>query len=341
MNLNWRKCSFLVSIMLSTIFVFVACEGSSENDHVAGISPSEVMIEVEGMPILWEEIYYDMASFLAGAENPNELFEGNPYGESMTYNEFALRRAKDNALTRRTVMTLFNEFDGEVADWEVDEDETYLRSLHMTANLQKLLVEQEDMLEQLPGLVYGENGERLPEGSVAEFAELESIIRVKYILIGTENRTEAEAFALATEVYEELQTLTGEGQFERFETLRMEVGSFSDSDSAEGYTFTSGMMEVAPFETARALNFDEISSPVQGEQGYYIVLRLPIVAEHNLYTQGESPIPLWEAVARGRIVERLDEIRQNLVYTETSVFGQIDFDRVLSAIEETRAEENE
>ena len=371
-----KKGICLVLALVLCLGLFAACGGNGdENGYangdngddrpaqadgmLAGIDAKTVVIEIDGMPVLWEEFFFDLQSvrqtleFQGFAGNWDDIFEDPPlYSGEMTYNEFAIRFATDQALERRAIRTFFTEELGETLDpglYEASREDIMLAQGLDEAGFHDLLTEHfltEDAFRFIDETMtmYGQALEaysaEASDESVAAVVESEGILRAKHILIMIEQDhdhhdhgpdevcevDDEEATAKALELYEELAALSGEEQLARFNEMMETYGEDPGMEmNPGGYTFVEGVMVPEFTEGTMELELYEISPPIRSQFGYHIILRLPVEREAEVMGIGSTV----EVMAAGMAFEqRITEIQEGLDYTitpllETMVPGEI------------------
>jgi len=356
-------CLFLALVLC--LGLFAACSGSDGGSSyiggnggddtpprsggmLAGIDAKELMIEMDGTPILWEEVFYDLQSvrrMLEGqspVEDWDDIFRDQTFfpGE-VTFNEFAVLFAIDAAIGRRAMEVLFTDKLGERLEdglyeevrqeimfgQNLDEDtfHLFLESYSLTEDVFRYFNESMAMHARAMEIIAGVEGERVSDESVAVFVETEEILRAKHILVSVldENRdplSEAEQAAANTRAYalfEELDTLSGDEQTARFEEMLAAYGEDPGMEAnPEGYTFAPGAMVVEFTEGTMALGLHEIGPPVRSNFGYHIIFRLPVERTAILAMPGSGqPAPIQLLAAGAELERRLEEIREDLHYT--------------------------
>jgi len=386
---NWKRAVGLLLVLLLLITPLVACGQRDVNEEeefieepidmgkdIAGIGAMEVVIEIDDMPVLWEELYYhlqstrNMLEHFAPVEDWNAVYEENFYGEPMTYNEFLLRYAIDRIMEGRAVEWLFHDL-----DLEIDEDlyferrdlhleiqdlteEEYLDLLwsdHLTEDAFITLFHTMLMHDEAMYALYGVDGETVPQEEIDAFAESNEILRAKHILLSTRGddgqdlpeEEQAEVTAQAEAFYQELQALTGEEQMERFDEILAEFGEDPGMlSNPGGYVFAPGVMVQEFFDGTLALDYGEISPPIRSAFGYHIILRLPVEGDQMLMRPGANPEPVQALVAIERMESILETVHAELMerYRTTPLFERIvpsEIFAIMDEAEEEAYEENE
>jgi len=350
---NLKRGLALLLVMLLSLTVFVACNndengnGGAVLDYAGVLAPDTVMIEVSGgTPVLWDEVYYDLQmmrhqlEMFGPIEDWDAPFEGDPSVADTTYREFIIQHAIDTALDRRAIESMFAAL-GETVEDSVFEEalEQYLAMFDvdeygfgeileenfLTLALLRELTEVTHMQTRIAEAFAG--GENLDPEEVAAFAEEEDILRAKHILLMTSgDEAEDEAvFAEAMALYEELQGLSGDELFARFDEMIVAYGEDPGMvSSPDGYTFMPGVMVEEFFDTTLATGINEVSAPVRSSFGYHIILRLPIDPSAEVMAGGGFAMTFGEMFSMERFEQAMEEARAGLDYTVMQSLEQLD-----------------
>lgn len=329
---------------------------ASPDGFLGGLDPKAVLATIEGVPVYWEEFYFELQS----ARQRIEFQEGGPimdwsatfttqtvYDETLSFDEFVMLSAMDGVLDRRAVEVLFAEL-GESLDEDFDEDireqfmehngmdeqvfEEFLRENFLTAAVFSAVNRDFVMRDMALGLLYGSFGEEASDEAVAEVIEEQGILRAKHILISTLDDERmplppmeaAAASELARALSQELETLEGEAQLARFEEMLEEYGEDPGMEmEPNGYIFMPGVMIEEFTEATQALEMYEISAPVLGMFGYHIILRLPVQREAVVMQPGGGEWQVQAMAAQLQMQQRMNEISSGLEQTTTPLFWMI------------------
>lgn len=385
MKTSWKQWTILVLCALLCTMAFAACtEGGGEEEilppeengeeietpeeppaepdpsfdpgeTVAGVGLREVVLEMEGvLPVRFEEFLYDLIVIadwlqshmsMQGTRDWDDVFEGTFEPEGRTFNEFALDFARDNAITRRAVESLFNEAGASLPPdafaearemyfrvWEVDAygfgERLWEHSL--TEEAFQYITETMLMYQELMAVLFGDDGEEVYEEEALALAEEWGVLRTAHILLMVDDGDDERAVrAQAEALYEELSALSGMAFFARFEELVAEVGEDPGMmQSPQGYTFFPGTMVPEFEETARDLEENEMGAPVRTQFGYHIILRLPIWVDEPVMGMGPAGtdrLSLRQLVIQELLEQALEERREELMesYRTTPVFNRI------------------
>ena len=331
------------------------------NDEVAGIKLQTVIIDIEDAPpVLWEEFFYDLwsaaATIMQFGEPPdwNAPFDFGSLDEPLTYSDLVLQLATEVAISRRAIGILYDEMPD--VHWEDNYEEmraVQLETQNWTeAQFAASLWEQHRITENafiyvntgmgrraaLLQAMYGEHGDETPDETVALYVSENNIVRAKHILFSTDTehggaRDSDTAGVRAAEVYEYLQTFSGDELFARFDELMQEHGEDPGMETNPGgYVFGAGVMMDAFFEGALAINEGTISEPILTDFGYHIILRLPVSPDDELMASPVGPGgPLRQRAALFDFDRYIETIAADLRFTFTAYVNQIDLGIVVTA----------
>ncbi|MCD8146431.1 MAG: peptidylprolyl isomerase [Clostridiales bacterium] len=336
-------------------------EDEIEDDGtLGGYDPKTVVMEVEGEPVYWEEMYYYLQNTRYTIENSygvtdwDDVFEGNIYGDDLSYNEFTLQHAVVSILERRAVGYVFDE-QGYVLDEEnyldtkedmmeyygLESDEEYAEFLtanYLSEEVFDFILESTAVYYQLLDELYGVGGVDTPQDEIDAFAESNGLYRVKHILIMTvdddnvelSEEEQEQARAQIDALYEELSALEDDELYARFDELMDEYGEDGGMLSyPDGYVYYPDMgIMVEEFSDATvSLEIGEISEPVETSYGYHILLRLPVLGDQTIYYGAyESYFDAYYInylTAQDRVDSIISAARENLDYTEADILGEI------------------
>ena len=320
-----------------------------------------VMIELPGLtPVLWEEMYYDIQimrhnlEMWGPIEDWNATFDGNMDGTEVTYADFVVQHAVDAALERRALEAMFVEL-GESIDvgvfqaarenylamFEVDDEgfAVILEENFLTENVLRYLTNINYMHEQVEDALLSEAD--IGEDAITAFIEENNVLRAQHILLMTTDDEEldeairAEAMAL----YQELQGLSGDALFTRFEEM---IAAYGEDPGMEmnptGYTFMPEVMVPEFTETTLETGMNQVAAPVRSGFGYHIILRLPVELDAMVMVPGGMPpMSFAQLMAGGAFDDALEISRDELDYSFTEALEQLDV-TLLFAVAETADE---
>ena len=365
-----KKGICLALALLLCMGLLAACGGNGDDngynngddasvlsgEMLAGIDAKAVVIEIDGMPVLWEEFFYDLQSLrhMLETQGPvmdwDAVFEGQPlYPGEVTFNEFAILYATDRALERRSIEVLYTDELGErlEADFyeeiraefltsqgmDEEEFEAFLEEYFLTEDVFRYINETMAMQERAMADLAGMEGELVSDAAVAAYVEMAGILSAKHILISVldEDRQplpeeeQEEANARAYALFEELEALEGEEQLARFEGMMADYGEDPGMEmSPEGYTFFPAAMVPEFSEGTMALEIGEIGPPVRSDFGYHIILRLQVERDAMAMPGGTGqPLPVQLLAAGGELEQRMAAIRDSMNYTRTPLLDTI------------------
>lgn len=263
----------------------------------------DLIMTVEESPVYWDEYYYWMSVAVMNIVNEDGRIadwdgiyahSDDMYGQELDYNEYVRYYAYDAALMYRTIEKRF-----EAEGLSLDEGDIYtvqsfmedegftsqeeldaaLESAYMTPELFEYIETVSAKYYALLESVYGVQGADCPDEEVQAFAKSQGYMQVKYILIsGSDDK--AEAKSKAEDVLTQLQSLRGEELETAFdEKMLVYSDDLSVAEYPDGYLFKAGanVFDAVDIETAsEALGEYELSGLTETENGYYIILRIPI-----------------------------------------------------------------
>ena len=153
------------------------------------------------------------------------------------------------------------------------------------------------LYDKLQDTLYGADGAFAEDFNTVLERATTDFVHVKHILIPY-GESPAEALALAEEIQQ--RAVSGED----FDDLRAQYDADAAGQPPYGYYFTYGYMVPEFEEMAYSLEVGEISTPVETQFGYHVIIRLPLeeadVREHYLmFSQGTTVA--FEALINERI----------------------------------------
>lgn len=199
--------------------------------------------------------------------------------------------------------------------------------------------------------LYGEQGEKLDEAKVLDYAEKNDYVTSAHILIKTtkdvtddDGKTtseelseaeKAEKLAQAQELADELKAIDdNEKRWERFKELMDEYSEDPGKESfPNGYCFTTNTMVEIYDTTSRELAEYEVSDPVESTHGYHVIMRLPmtssdLVSYQNGYQQ--SIVPLSYLAAPGYYDTDVSGWAKEATVKYTSLYEKVDFSQYIT-----------
>lgn len=199
--------------------------------------------------------------------------------------------------------------------------------------------------------LYGEQGEKLDEAKVLDYAEKNDYVTSAHILIKTtrdvtddDGKTtseelseaeKAEKLAQAQELADELKAIDdNEKRWERFKELMDEYSEDPGKESfPNGYCFTTNTMVEIYDSTSRELDEYEVSDPVESTHGYHVIMRLPMTSSDLVsYTNGyqQSIVPLSYLAAPGYYDTDVSGWAKEATVKYTSLYEKVDFSQYIT-----------
>lgn len=199
--------------------------------------------------------------------------------------------------------------------------------------------------------LYGEQGEKLDESKVLDYAEKNDYVTSAHILIKTtkdvtdddgKTTTEelseaekAEKLAQAQELADELKAIDdNEKRWERFKELMDEYSEDPGKESfPNGYCFTTNTMVEIYDTTSRELDEYEVSDPVESTHGYHVIMRLPMTSSDLVsYTNGyqQSIVPLSYVAAPSYYDTDVSGWAKEATVKYTSLYEKVDFSQYIT-----------
>jgi len=321
-----------------------------DDGPLAGIDRDVVMIEVEGRPVLWEEIFYEIMNTRLGLEfgygqidDWDAIFEVQTAFEGeVSYNEYVILRAIEETLSRRALEAFLYDL-GETIDenysevlreeimmhfgfTDVEQYLDLLRGHYLTENVFAYVDATMNLRDAAMAIMFDDGEAGVAQEDIDAFIENADVLRAKHILIRFENGNE-DATEQAEALYAELAALSGNAQLTRFQEMLDLYGEDPGMiGNPDGYLFLPGVMVEEFTEGTLALELNEIGPPVASLFGYHIILRLPVDAEPGdlvMVPGGGQPAPLWVLAAGPAFDRMLEERRAELQYEVTPLLAEI------------------
>ncbi len=288
----------------------------------AAYEPEEVVMTVDGSPVTWEEyyhwIYYALYSMEAQQGEIADVNGAYPYGDGeQTYAGYAADSAADMCVQYHAMEARAAQAGVSLTARDQDRLADLLRSdiisvcgeggteedFNAALETQYLSRELYDYMNEVTCLysdcfteLFGDDGEKLEESDVMDFAAANGYVRVKHILISAVDgegealpeAERAEKLALARSLADRAAAETDSGAREELFTALMKEHS-QDTGLAyfpDGYLYAPGTM-AEDFETAAAaLEEYQVSDPVETVYGYHVIMRLPCSGTDTVYQPG-------------------------------------------------------
>lgn len=345
--------------------------GGTKDDTVMTVNGTEISYD-EYMTWLGSAVS-DIKSIYSTYSGTDVDWDGNfLFDASITNAEWCIKHANENLTKLHSVESKAKELGVTVTDEQKEalEDEIEeLRSTYATgddteASFKDFLASYnytEDSFRTQRNLnylyynvfaeLYGEQGEKLDEAKVLDYAEKNDYVTSAHILIKTtkdvtdddgKTTTEelseaekAEKLAQAQELADELKAITdNEKRWERFKELMDEYSEDPGKESfPNGYCFTTNTMVEIYDTTSRELAEYEVSDPVESTHGYHVIMRLPmtssdLVSYQNGYQQ--SIVPLSYLAAPGYYDTDVSGWAKEATVKYTSLYEKVDFSQYIT-----------
>ena len=317
----------------------------------AGCSSSEedTVMTVNGIDVSFDEYMIWLGSAVSEIKEIYSSYSGTEvdwdgnflFDDSITNTEWCIKRANETVTKLHTAeskaaergVTVSDEQKQDIEDelkdlkknYATGDDpdaafEEFLASYNYTEASYKAQRSLNYLYYNLFTEIYGEEGEKLDEEKVLEYAEKNDYITSAHILLKTtEDVTDedgktstkelsedekAETLAKAQELADELKAISDDA--ERWERFKELMAEFSEDPGREsfpnGYCFTKNAMVEVYDTTSRTLDEYQVSDPVESEHGYHVIMRLPITgADLVSYNSGyqQMVVPLSYMAAPG------------------------------------------
>lgn len=362
-----------IAMLLAAVMLcgcFAGC-GSSKNDTVMTVNGTDVSYD-EYMTWLGSAVS-EIKRIYSNYSGTDVDWDGNfLFDASITNAEWCIRRANENITKLHAVESKAKELGVTVTDEQkkaLEDEFEELRNTYATgddadASFSSFLASYnytEDSFRTQRNLnylyynvfaeLYGEQGEKLDESKVLDYAEKNDYVTSAHILIKTtkdvtddDGKTtseelseaeKAEKLAQAQELADELKAITdNEKRWERFKELMDEYSEDPGRESfPNGYCFTTGTMVEIYDSTSRELDEYEVSDPVESTHGYHVIMRLPmtssdLVSYQNGYQQ--SIVPLSYLAAPGYYDTDVSGWAKEATVKYTSLYEKVDFSQYIT-----------
>lgn len=345
-----------------------------------GGTKDDTVMTVNGTEISYDEYMTWLGSAVSEIKRIYSNYSGTDvdwdgnflFDASITNAEWCIRRANENITKLHAVESKAKELGVTVTDEQKEalEDEfeelrnTYATGDDADASFSSFLASYnytEDSFRTQRNLnylyynvfaeLYGEQGEKLDESKVLDYAEKNDYVTSAHILIKTtkdvtdddgKTTTEelseaekAEKLAQAQELADELKAITdNEKRWERFKELMDEYSEDPGRESfPNGYCFTTGTMVEIYDTTSRELDEYEVSDPVESTHGYHVIMRLPMTSSDLVsYTNGyqQSIVPLSYVAAPSYYDTDVSGWAKEATVKYTSLYEKVDFSQYIT-----------
>lgn len=345
--------------------------GGTKDDTVMTVNGTEISYD-EYMTWLGSAVS-DIKSIYSTYSGTDVDWDGNfLFDASITNAEWCIKHANENLTKLHAVESKAKELGVTVTDEQKEalEDEfeelrnTYATGDDADASFSSFLASYnytEDSYRTQRNLnylyynvfaeLYGEQGEKLDEAKVLDYAEKNDYVTSAHILIKTtrdvtdedgKTTTEelseaekAEKLAQAQELADELKAIDdNEKRWERFKELMDEYSEDPGKESfPNGYCFTTNTMVEIYDTTSRELAEYEVSDPVESTHGYHVIMRLPMTSSDLVsYTNGyqQSIVPLSYLAAPGYYDTDVSGWAKDATVKYTSLYEKVDFSQYIT-----------
>ena len=207
-------------------------------------------------------------------------------------------------------------------DGTIEDFYDLLDEMYMNIDIYKHMNEVSLFYERSMIDLYGENGEKISDEEALEYLNENGYMSAIHILLLTSDSATGESVdedtkikleQQANEISEELKAIPeDEARLVRMKELIAEYNEDPGMQTyPDGYTFTSGTM-VSEFETAiQALQYYEVSDPVETSYGYHIIMRVPLRADAVL-TESSGESYAKELLATEKYTDALNEYYESV-----------------------------
>ncbi|NLV87435.1 MAG: hypothetical protein GX025_09530 [Clostridiales bacterium] len=272
----------------------------------------ETMMTVDGMNINWDELFYwyiyDVSNLEAYFGEITDWDAPCGLDNSMTNREYVMQNAIDTIkqysslqIKAKDMGIKLNEVDKVMleANWQQNVinygngDEQafidYMATVYLSKAVYNKVNEVSALYQRVFEEMYGLEGEKLDQQTISEQGNKLGYMRAKHILLSTVDYTNtklpakqiAAKKARAEAILSELSAIKDPLERE----ARMNQLIISDGEDpgtayyTDGYTFLSGRMTETFEKTVQRLGEYELSTIVETEYGYHIIMRLPLAAD--------------------------------------------------------------
>ncbi|MDR0818785.1 MAG: peptidylprolyl isomerase [Oscillospiraceae bacterium] len=218
--------------------------------------------------------------------------------------------------------------------------EQYLNDYAMTDEMLRYQEEIPILYNKIIDEIIGPGGEKISDGDILAWGAENGVVRAKHILFKTKSddritplSEDLIAFAKETadNLYAELSEISDRAQLLSTYDIKMQdmsedPGKISNPD---GYQFMPGSMREAFTATVQGLDEYEISPPVDIEDGYSIMLRLPLDPNMTVIDSSGGAAILREMVAGIQMNDLIDAWTNEMSVEFTDAFNNIDLNKLL------------
>lgn len=333
-------------ILLAMLFLVLPGCSSSDDD------PAVVIID--GTEVPWSEYFYWLSYCVYSiVETNGSISSWDSYVGDVPLVEYILNDATQSVRFQRAVeklagsldVTLSDEdratlqsiWDSEVLEYGGGSEEAFLEYLaasELNKDLYYYINEVSLLFSKCITTLYGENGANISDEYILEYANANSYRRVKHILISNTDTsgnvyplTELNArLGLAEQVLGYLDQ--ADDPIAMFDDL---VGQYGEDEGMllypGGYCYPAGSM-YPEFEAAvEALGDNEYSRVVESSLGWHIILRLPVLPDSVVDSNGMT---LRGLVATTDAVNEVDTVAAEMNVDYTDYYDTLDIPSLFS-----------
>jgi len=297
-------------------------ESTNEKSSEEGkLSAETLILTVNSTPVYWPEFYFWLnyiEKYYKKIHNLNEITDWSVEQNGMSLSEFFLSSAVGYACKDRAIEAKAKELGIELSVHDLAEIEKlrksnikiygseleYLRivgSMYVSEEVLNYLTKIDYLGNYMFKYFYGSNGEKCPDEEVSAYVEKTGYRCAKYIFLSNTDSNGKELSAEeSAENYKLLENILGrlgasDEPLTLFDALMKEYGKDMEiSNYPDGRLFVSGGMG-EEFESAYSkLKENEYSGIVKTDNGYYIILRMPIFPDMMIDSSGNT-LRYWTA----------------------------------------------
>lgn len=280
---------------------------TTEPGAAAGINPDGdlVILKIDGEVVYSEEFRYWVNYYISAVKSTYGEIEdwSAEISGGVAYAQYVMEEAASTIITYRAISIWADELgvtlsEDDLATIQAAKDydieyygdeatmKEYMESSYMTESLYDYICEVNQIYSAIYLAVNGETGEKRTDMEVQDYAAEYGLMQAKQIMkMNVDSEGEALPDSEIEANYAELEAILAEldasdDSVALFDSL-IEAHS-EDSDAVlfkSGYLFAEGELIPAFEETCKVLDEGEYSGIVESEQGFHIILRLPINPE--------------------------------------------------------------
>lgn len=272
----------------------------------------ETMMTVDGVNIRWDELFYwyiyDVSNLEAYFGEITDWDAPCGFDNSMTNREYVMQNAIDTIKQYSSLQTKakdlgieLNEVDKVMmeANWQQNVINygngneqafiDYMATVYLSKDVYDKVNEVSALYQRVFEEMYGLGGEKLDQQTISEQGSKLGYMRAKHILLSTVDYTDTKLPAAqisakkarAQAILSELSAI--KDPLEREARMNQLISSDGEDPGTayytDGYTFLPGRMTEAFEKAVQDLGEYELSSIVETEYGYHIIMRLPLAAD--------------------------------------------------------------